>query len=70
MWDKGLSNGYEWEVKHFDEDSVFGIDEGKISKLFIYKDEETVVAYDREWLKKPATKAVKELYNQLVAKFN
>ena len=36
-------------IKAYDEGSVFGIDEGCISKLTIQIDGKTVVAYDRGW---------------------
>ncbi len=36
-------------VKAYDEGSVYGINEGKISKLEIKIDGKTVVAYDRGW---------------------
>ena len=35
MWSKGIINGYEYWVKHFDEGSEFGINGGRISKLAI-----------------------------------
>lgn len=36
-------------IKCFDEGSVYGIDEGRISKLMIKIDGQTVVNYDRGW---------------------
>lgn len=41
-------------VKAYDEGSAYGINEGKISKLQITIDGETVVSYDRGWDLKPA----------------
>lgn len=35
MWSKGKNGEYEWQVKHFDEDSEFSIDGGRILKLWI-----------------------------------
>lgn len=36
-------------IKAYDEGSVYGINEGRISKLTIQIDGKTVVAYDRGW---------------------
>ena len=47
MWSKGTINGYTYCVKHFEEGSHFGIDEGKISKLEIRKDGKILYNYDR-----------------------
>jgi hypothetical protein len=47
MWSKGEISGYKYEVKHYGEGSHYGIDEGKVSKLAIYKDGKWVYNYDR-----------------------
>ena len=53
MWREGTiiinKKGYRYWVKHFDEGSQFGIDGGRISKLMIKIDGETVCNYDRGW---------------------
>ena len=36
-------------AKVYDEGSIYGIDEGRISKLTIKIDDQTVVSYDRGW---------------------
>ena len=36
-------------AKVYDEGSIYGIDEGRISKLTIKIDGQTVVSYDRGW---------------------
>lgn len=40
---------FKFWVKHFDEGSCFGIDNGCISKLLIRRNGETVCNYDRGW---------------------
>ena len=50
-WTFGRIGGYDFEIKHFEKPSKFGIDEGRISKLRIsdrvsYR---TIAAYDRGW---------------------
>lgn len=62
MWSFGTINGYEYQVKTYDEGSdEFGIEGGKISKLFVMKDGKMVISYDREWGKKPTTKEAKQI---------
>lgn len=57
MWREGTiiinKKGYRYWVKHFDEGSQFGINGGRISKLMIKRDVETVCNYDRGWDIKP-----------------
>lgn len=45
----GNSKIAHYWVKAYDEGSAYGINEGKISKLEIKIDGETVVSYDRGW---------------------
>ena len=40
---------FKFWVKHFDEGSCFGIDNGCISKLLIRRNGKTVCNYDRGW---------------------
>ena len=76
MWHEGYVkvNGEEvsYQVKSYDEGSEFGINEGRISKLFI-KSESTgkvLALYDRGWDKKPTTKTAKAVYTELLKQFN
>ena len=71
-WTYGRIGGFDFEVKHFDQPSVFGIDEGRISKLWIASrvSYRTVASYDRGWDKLPrfdneieATQAVIDRFN-------
>ena len=70
MWSKGIINGYEYWVKHFDEGSEFGINGGRISKLAI-RDQQGrwLVNYDRCWDQHP-TKEVKPIYDKLIEMYN
>ena len=45
----GSSKIAHYWVKAYDEGSAYGINEGKISKLEIKIDGETVASYDRGW---------------------
>lgn len=60
---------YYW-VKHFEEPSEFGINNGRISKLSIKLDGKVIVHYDRGWDVRPADsmscialKIIMEKYN-------
>ena len=71
MWTTGKIDGFDFQVKHFEEGSVWGIDEGRISKLWLAKDGKCYAHYDRLfWEAKPKTKAAKAAYDKLIAKFN
>ena len=71
-WTKGEMNGYTFYVKHYEEGSEYGIENGRISKLEIRKDGSTLVNYDRGWDIRLAEtdKAVKEVYDAIIAEFN
>ena len=53
MWNEGTikvnQSIFHYEVKHYEEGSRFGIDEGCISKLMLKRNSEIVCNYDREW---------------------
>ncbi len=70
MWTKGKMNGFEYEIKHFDEGSEFGINEGRISKLWMRDESGRCVAnYDRGWDKRP-TQAARKTYEKLLEMYN
>ena len=49
MWYEGYVDGYHYRAKVYDEGSIYGINEGRISKLWMSRDGRTVVSYDRGW---------------------
>ena len=57
MWTDGTikigKSIFHYYVKHFEESSCFGIDEGRISKLMLNRNGEIVCNYDRGWDIKP-----------------
>lgn len=60
----------EFSVKKFAEGSKYGIDGGKISKLFIKDNQNNILAcYDRGWDVKPGTKA-KEIFEKILKEYN
>ena len=79
-WTKGTAtcNGvtYDFQIKHFDEPSEYGIDSGRISKLWMRRrgDAQAVLGYDRGWQRgfTPRCKGaeVRAAYRAIIAKFN
>ncbi len=71
-WTFGHIGPFRFEVKRFDEPSVFGIDGGRISKLWLtWKDSYgTVAAYDRGWDKLPAFADAQEAIDTLCTLWN
>ncbi len=70
MWTSGKIDGFEYELKHYEKGSVYGIGEGRISKLEIRKDGKILVNYDRGWDVEPKDEAVKVIYEILLNKYN
>ena len=63
---------YDCCMKHFEKGSEWGIDGGKISKLWV-KDIETgnvIINYDRGWDIKPKSQAAKEIYDSIIDAHN
>ena len=81
MWKCGMmivqGIHYRYEAKVFDYPSQFGINGGRVSKLYIYRtciDENMVydipvVIYDRYWELKPQTELYKEAMNFILNRF-
>lgn len=70
-WKQGTSGNFEWNILSFDEPSEYGINNGRISKLFI-RDKTTYKVeanYDRGWDVRPSQK-VKSLYDELIRRYN
>jgi hypothetical protein len=70
MWTSGKIDGYEYQIKHFETGSAYGINEGRISKLLIRKDGKTLVNYDRGWDVYPRDETVIEVYEKLLIMYN
>ena len=70
MWIKGTIDGYSFYIKQYDEGSEYGISDGRISKLEIWKDGQLFVQSDRGWSKKPSGAQVKAVYEQILREYN
>lgn len=68
-WVNGTIDGgeYYFESKLFDIGSIFGINEGRVSKLRIGNDNDSfIINYDRGWDVKPKTEKEKELFKNVL----
>lgn len=68
-WTEGTVDGFTFHIKHFEKGSEYGINNGRISKLWIAKDGKTLANYDRGWDVKAAPEA-REAFKQILSKFN
>ena len=72
---KHAGKPYYVETRHHEQPKTFGIQNGKISKLFIYAgtnwdEKRCVCAYDHGWSKHPETRAAKAISNEIIAMYN
>ena len=74
MWNEGTikvnQSIFHFWVKHYEETSVFGIDEGRISKLMLKRNGEIVCSYDREWNIEPVDADTKTALAILIKNYN
>lgn len=73
LWKKGRiaisteegDHEFSWEAKVYDEGSPFGINGGRVSKLYIYHHKVCICSYDRGWDIKPASYEVEQIVNYI-----
>ena len=74
MWTNGVikidKTNVTFSVKHFEEPSEFGIDEGCISKLELRVKGKIVADYDRGWDIEPSDAAVEKALQYVLATYN
>ena len=79
MWSEGIISSpatgtkYKYWVKHYEEDSEYGIDGGRVSKLTIRRVGESrdICNYDRGWdVHCPNEYEVKAVYAMIYEKYN
>lgn len=68
-WKKWKEDGCEINMLAFEEPSQYGIESGKISKLWIRKNGKVLCNYDRGWDVEPDDE-VKSLFDKIVKKYN
>lgn len=70
MWESGILTidgvNIAWHAKVFDEGSIFGINEGRISKLSARINYDWIFNYDRDWDIKPQGTIAKKALKMLV----
>jgi len=70
MWTKGTLNGYDYCIKHYEESSHYGIDEGRISKMSIRKNGKELYNYDRGLEFDNLDAGGKKVYGELLKQYN
>ena len=66
-WIDGTVDGFYFQAKVYDTGSVFGINNGRVSKLIIRdKQNNQIIAYERGWDREPANDKQRELLQALL----
>lgn len=68
-WKIWKEDGCDINMLAFKEPSQYGIDGGRISKLWIRKNGKVLCNYDRGWDVNP-DKSVKDLYDKIIRTYN
>ena len=61
---------YKYNVKHFEEPSIFGYEEGKASKIWIQREGIEVFNFDRGMDREPVDADTEAVLQMLLDKFN
>ena len=71
-WTYGHIGEYDFEVKHWPEPSSFGIEEGRIIKLWVSRHNAygEAVTYDRGWDRLPRTQEELDITQAIIDRFN
>ena len=73
MWNEGIlqvdGKQVYFQAKVYDEGSQFGINNGRISKLYASVNGKVLFTYDRGWDVKPKDAFSQDALNELLAKF-
>lgn len=70
MWTKGTIDGFDYCIKHYEEGSIYGINNGRISKLEMRKDDVIIANYDRGWDIKPEGEEAQAALAMILEEFN
>lgn len=65
-WVKGVISGISFTALVFSEPSEFGINAGRVSKLFMVRDQKPVLTYDRRWEKEAEDKPTLATFQRLL----
>ena len=61
--------GYTFKAKIYDAGSVFGIGQGRIAKLQVWRGDRVVMNYERGWDQKPASRRDRKVLREILAGF-
>ena len=70
MWKNGTIDGCEYWIKVYDEPSIHGIDQGKVSKLTVKRDGHEIINFDRGWDQMPQTQEDQAILEKLLKMYN
>lgn len=72
MWYEYMVGGYRVSVKAYDEGSIYGINGGRVSKLFVVdkRTEAVVASYDRGWDVMPVDQETSAVVDLVVNAFS
>ena len=74
MWKTGVikteSSTIRYWIKQYEEGSEYGIDEGRISKLTLVREDKTIANYDRGWDLLPTDNEAELVLAILLKQFN
>ena len=64
---------YKFQAKVYGKGSVYGINEGRVSKLWVWRAEENIrnsfISYDRGWEYSPTNKTEEDILNAILKMF-
>ena len=73
-WSDGTATAggktYRVQLKWFDEPSMFGIRNGRVSKLWVADENGTVINFDRGWDERPKTPEAKAVLKAILKAYN
>ena len=72
FWLEGAVNrypGYTFRAKVYDAGSVFGIEQGRISKLQVRRGDRVAMNYERAWDQPPASRRDRKVLREILAGF-
>ncbi len=70
MWKNGKVDGCEYWVKSYEEPSIYGINEGRISKLTVTRNDYEIISYERGWDLAPQTEEDRDVLDAILKKYN
>ena len=70
MWKNGKIDGCEYWVKRYQDNSIYGINEGKISKISVRRNGREIISFERGWDLEPQTDEDREILAKILNMYN